>query len=275
MVTRKSSVEDHSVGSAYLLDTAGREAPARFGALSAMFDPGTIRHLEDRGVEPGWHCLEIGGGGGSIASWLSARVGPTGRVVATDIDTRFLETLKLPNLDVLRHDVACDPLPEAAFDLVHARLVLIHQKDKEKVLEKLIAALKPGGWLVDEEFDSFSASPDPAVSPGEVTLKTHLAMARLLADRGFERRYGRLLFGRLRAHGLVSTGAEARMFMVHRGTPGASLVRANYEQLRGEMIGAGYITGQEFDEDLARLDDPDFMMPSSILWAAWGRRPTA
>jgi SAM-dependent methyltransferase len=218
--------------------------------------------------------LEVGGGGGSIANWLSDRVGAAGRVVVTDLDTRFLETLKLPNLEVRRHNIACDPLPEAAFDLVHARLVLIHLTDKEKVLEKLITALKPGGWLVDEEFDSVSVPPDSTVSPGEVTLKTHLAMAQLMTERGFERRYGRLLFGRLRAHGLVSVGAEARMFMVERGTPGASLVRANYEQLREDMIRAGYITEPEFDEDLARLDHPDFMMPSSIMWAAWGRRPS-
>jgi 2-polyprenyl-3-methyl-5-hydroxy-6-metoxy-1,4-benzoquinol methylase len=274
MVTRKSSMEESSIDSSYLLDNAGSEAPARFGALSAMFDPGTIRHLEGRGVMPGWHCLEVGGGGGSIANWLSDRVGAAGRVVVTDLDTRFLETLKLPNLKVRRHNIACDPLPEAAFDLVHARLVLIHLTDKEKVLEKLITALKPGGWLVDEEFDSVSVPPDSTVSPGEVTLKTHLAMAQLMTERGFERRYGRLLFGRLRAHGLVSVGAEARMFMVERGTPGASLVRANYEQLREDMIRAGYITEPEFDEDLARLDHPDFMMPSSIMWAAWGRRPS-
>lgn len=237
-----------------------------------MFDPGTIRQLESREVRQGWHCLEIGGGGGSVASWLSDRVGASGRVVATDIDTRFLEPLKLPNLEVWRHNIVSDPLPESAFDLVHARLVLVHLPNKERVLEKLIAALKPGGWLVDEEFDSYSVPPDPMVSPYETLLKTHVAMARLMTDRGFERRYGRLLFGRFRAHGLVSVGAEARMFMVQRGAPGAWLVRANYEQLRETMIGAGYITAQEFEEDLARLDDPDFLMPSSIMWTAWGQR---
>ena len=129
----------------YLLDNAGKEAPERFTALSDMFDSGTIRHFESRDVGPGWHCLEVGGGGGSIASWLSHCVGATGHVVVTDIDTRFLESLKLPNLEVWRHNIVSDPLPETAFDLVHVRLVLVHIQDKEKVLEKLVAALKPGG----------------------------------------------------------------------------------------------------------------------------------
>ncbi len=48
---------------------------------------------------------------------------------------------------------------------------------------------------------------------------------------------------------------------------------ANFEQLREAMIEANYITPQQFDEDLARLNNPSSMMPSSILWSAWGKRP--
>jgi SAM-dependent methyltransferase len=262
-----------SAGFTYLLQNAGKEAPARFAALSALFDSGTIRHLEDRGVAPGWHCLEVGGGSGSIASWLADRVGPTGRVLTTDIDPRFLESLQLPNLEVRRHDIAADPLPKAAFDLVHSRLVLMHLPEREEALARMISALKPGGWLVDEEYDSYSMPPDPAVSPGEDLLKTQVAMMSLFDHRGMNRRFGRLLFGRLRAHGLVSVGAGARVFMLQGGSPGASIVRANYEQLRGALIEGNYITEQQLEADLARLDDPDFMMPSGILWAAWGRRP--
>ena len=257
----------------YLLDNAAKQAPARFRALSAMFDAGTIRHLEDRGVAPGWRCLEVGGGGGSVAKWLSTRVGEVGRVLVTDIDTRFLDDLKLFNLAVRRHDIVRDPLPKNAFDLVHARLVLVHVPEKERVLEKLIAALKPGGWLVDEEFDSLSVPPDPAVSPGEVVLQTQVAMGRLMADRGFQRRWGRLLCNRFRENGLVDVGVEGRMFMAQCGSPAAALLRANFEQLHEAMIAGGYVTAQQFEDDLARLEDSDFMMPSSILWSAWGCRP--
>ena len=256
----------------YVFGNADKETQARFAALSAMFDPGTIRHLEDRGVGRGWRCLEVGGGSGSIATWLADRVGPTGRVLVTDIDPRFLETLKLPNLEVRRHNIVSDPLPEKAFDLVHARLVLIHLSERDKVLKRMVAALKPGGWLVDEEFDSLSVSPDPTVSPGEVRLKTQFAVAKFMTDRGVERGLGRLLFGRLRALGLAAVGAEGRMFMWQCGSPGTALVRANFEQLRRPMIDGNYTTGHEIDQDLVQLDDPDFMMPSSIMWAAWGSR---
>ncbi|WP_433984037.1 methyltransferase domain-containing protein [Tunturiibacter empetritectus] len=203
---------------------------------------------------------------------LAARVGPAGHVLVTDIDPRFLESLQALNLEVRRHDIATDPLPEAAFDLVHSRLVLLHLPEREKALARMVAALKPGGWLVDEEFDS-SIDLVSSAYPEEVYSKTYVAMARTMDSRGVDRRFGRRLFGRLRAHGLVDVNAEGRTFMWHSGSSGVSLLRSNYEQLRSTMIDAGYITEADFNQDLAGLDDPGFMMPSPILWTAWGRRP--
>lgn len=248
-------------------------ASTRFAALADCFDAGTRRHLMNCGVASGWHCLEVGGGGGSIADWLGERVGAIGRVVVTDIDTRFLEPLKHPNVEVLQHDITCDPLPGGMFDLVHARMILIHLPERDAVLHRLAAALKPRGWLVCEEFDGESASPDAAVSPGEVVLKTHDAMRRISDDRRVDRRYGRLLFGQFRSLGLADVGAEGHMTMVQAGSPTARLLRASYELRRESMIAAGYISGEEFDADLARMETIDFMMPSPIMWSAWGRRP--
>jgi SAM-dependent methyltransferase len=267
----ESNAAWHSTNSAYVLDNAGKGAPERFAALADAFDLGTMRHLKDRGIAQGWRCLEVGGGGGSIATWLSARVGPSGRVIVTDIDPRYLESLKLPNLEVRRHDIVNDPLPEASFDLIHARLVLVHLPEREKVLTRLVAALKPGGWLVDEEFDSCLV-PDPTLSSVEVFSKTHRAMLRVMHDRGVETGFGRRLFGLLRALGLSDVGAEGRTSMWPSGSPGPSLMRSNYEQLRSAMIETGFITKKEFDQDLAGLDDPNFLVPSPLLWAAWGRR---
>jgi SAM-dependent methyltransferase len=257
----------------YLLSNASPQAPARFAALSAMFDSTTVRHLTSRGVAAGWHCLEVGGGGGSIASWLATQVGPSGRVLITDIDPRHLEALLLPNVEVRRHDVLNDPLPEAAFDLIHMRLVLVHLPDWRSVLTRLLTALKPGGWLVDEEFDSESIAADPNVGSGEVLLPTHVGVGRLMAGSGFDRRCGRRLFARLRQVGFVDVEAEGSVFMVQQGSPGAALLRANYEQLRGTLVEKGYVSDDQIADDLARLNEADFVMPSSIMWTACGRRP--
>src|SRR5262245_56024334 len=84
----------------YLLDNSWQRARERLDLLGACLDPVTIRHFERLGVAKGWQCWEVGGGGGSIAAWLCRRVGGAGRVVATDIDPRFLAALKEPNLEV-------------------------------------------------------------------------------------------------------------------------------------------------------------------------------
>jgi hypothetical protein len=138
----------------------------------------------------------------------------------------------------------------------------------------MVAALKPGGWLVDEEFDASSMPPNPAVNPGEVLLKTLTASRQVMQDRGADDRgFARRLFSLMKATELVQVAAEAYLSIWDFGSPGLSLLRANFEQLRGNMIDAGYITEEEFKEDLSRLDDPNFMMPSPIMWTAWGRRP--
>jgi ubiquinone/menaquinone biosynthesis C-methylase UbiE len=106
------------VNDGYTPDKSGIREGDRFSALEELFDAGTIQLLNERGVAGGWHCLEVGAGRGSIAAWLSERVGPTGRVIATDMNTRFLDTLQRPNLEVRRHNIVTDPLPEHEFDLV-------------------------------------------------------------------------------------------------------------------------------------------------------------
>jgi ubiquinone/menaquinone biosynthesis C-methylase UbiE len=77
----------------YAFDNALAVQRERLDTLQELFDPGTIRQLEARGVAPGWRCLEVGAGGGSIAEWLCDRVGPDGSVVATDLDTRWVAKL--------------------------------------------------------------------------------------------------------------------------------------------------------------------------------------
>ncbi len=260
------------VHSDYMLANKGKEARIRFAALAAIYDPQTIHHLETLRVASGWRCLEVGAGSGTIAKWLADRVGPTGHVLVTDVDTRFLEPLRSPTLDVRAHNIGSDPLPDAEFDLIHTRLVLMHVRERNIALARMVSSLKPGGWLLVEEYDSCSILPDPTLGSGEVLLQTHAAMLRLLEDGGVNRRYGRLLSGLLRESGLTSVGASAQLFMWQSGSPGIAMMRANFEQLREAMIEAKYITPQQFDEDLARLNDPSFMMPSTILWSAWGRR---
>ena len=130
----------------------------------------------------GWACWEIGAGGGSIASWLAKRVGPAGSVLATDIDPRFIPASELAQLEVARHDVTADAIPGARYHLIHARLVLSHLPQRGDVMVRLVQALRPGGWLVIEDFSgAFERGTEPVGPAGARFRKVHLALGEFLA----------------------------------------------------------------------------------------------
>lgn len=256
----------------YIFANAAQPTPDRFSGLASVFDPGTFRHLVSLGVRLGWQCLEVGGGGGSVGRWLSEQVGPSGHVLVTDLDTRHLGQLTQPNLTVQQHDITTDPLPAATFDLIHTRLVLLHLPQREQALARMVAALKPGGWLLAEEFDAQSMPSNPSLYPGERVLKLEEAQQQLMRERGADTTYGRRLPARLAAHGLVRVDAEGSVFFWRGGSAGAQVKRANYLQLRDAMLAAGYVSDEEFVEELRLLEDPTTVTLSPVLWSVWGQR---
>jgi SAM-dependent methyltransferase len=254
----------------YVFDNSAPEARARLAALAEVHDAGTIRHLLARGVADGWTCLEIGGGGGTITRWLSDRVGAHGYVLTTDVDTRLLETVGLPNVEVRRHDILTDPLPDATFDLAYARAVLEHLPDPDLALDRMVMALKPGGWLMVEDVEATSSG--LVREPIDRLSKTLLAMRRVIADAGADLGLGLTLGHRLRARGLMHVGHEGRVQLCRGNSAAARLARLNFEQLRVPILATG-VTAVEFEADLSRLDDDDFEWRSPTLWTAWGQRP--
>jgi ubiquinone/menaquinone biosynthesis C-methylase UbiE len=266
--------------SPYIFDNAAEaETAERFASLDALYNFRTFRFLETAGIGPGWRCLEVGGGSGSVAAWMAERVRPSGSVLVTDIDPRFIERSgrrKLANVELRRHDIGTDPLPEQAFDLIHARLVLQHVPQRQQALARLVAALKPRGWLVIEEFDGRivdRASATADAPEAERFRKMGRVLGRLMDDRGFDADWPRRLYGHLKAAGLTEVGMEGHLAVREGGSPGASLDAANYAQVRREAVAKGLITEAEIDAVLARLDAPDFAVFSSVMFTAWGRRP--
>ncbi len=264
-----------SVASTYLLDNASEKAGTRMDVLARLFDATTRRVLDSTGLAAGWRCLEVGGGGGSVARWMAERVGPAGTVLCTDLDTRIIERGRAAagaNLEVIRHDIATDALPANDFDLAHARLVLIHVLERERALENMVQSLKSGGWLVIEDFDSASVQPDVRVNRYETPLPTSEAVRKYLT-RNQDGYFGRRLHGRFRELGLVDVSAEARMVMFDRHNGGADLMRVNFEQIGADVIAAGLITQAQIDADLATLERDEFAIPSPILWSVIGKKP--
>jgi SAM-dependent methyltransferase len=251
--------------SRYVFDNAASESQSRMDQLSRIYDAETFGHLTRLGIAPGWKCLEVGAGGGSVAIWMANQVGPAGHVVATDIDSRYLSTVATPNLEVRQHDIVSDPLESDYYDVAHTRLVLSHIPEREVVLERLIAAVVPGGWLLLEEFDSRLMRLS--------TMRTYDALQLVMGNRGVDTEFGHNLPNLLVDLGLTSVGAKGHAFQWAGGSPFAELMTANFKQVRQAMLDTGTITSEEIDADLALLRDSRTLRPSPIMWTVWGRKP--
>lgn len=273
MQTSRDKQDTKSTTSDYVFDNADEHATRRYRELSALYDAQTIRHLERTGIESGWHCLEVGAGGGSIASWMCERVGNEGRVLATDIEPRFLRALPFNNLEVRQHDIRVDGIPESVFDLAHARLVLMHLLGREIALQRIIDSLKPGGWIVVEEFDVLSIFPDSSPQPWEEPMKISRAFYEVMTCRGIDMRYGRRLPQQLRNRGLVNVGAEGSMSIWQGDSPGTNMFKLSFEELTDSILRSGLVSEAEFKADLERLGQQDFRMLSPVMWTAWGQVP--
>ncbi|MBG7703420.1 methyltransferase domain-containing protein [Streptomyces sp. MC1] len=257
----------------YLLDNRQNEAGERFDAFTALFDPTTFRHLEGLGVGPGWRCWEVGAGGPSVVSWLAEKAGPTGRVVATDIDTSRLTAAVRPPVEVRVHDVGAEEPPGEGFDLVHARLVLVHVPDRERALRNMIKALRPGGRLLIEDADP---ALQPLTCPDEYGPEQRLAnrlrqgFRKLLADRGADLSYGRKLPRLLREAGL--RGVEADAYFPVASPACTALEAATVRQIRDRLVAAGLATDAEIDQHLANVETGTMDLATAPMISAWGRK---
>ncbi len=241
----------------------------RLARLEASADPGTVQCLESLGITEGWRCLEVGAGRGSIAEWLCHRVAPSGTVVATDLETKFLKAIDVPNLEVRQHDIAADELEHSAFDLVHARKVLEWLADPDAALERMAAALRPGGWLVVEDPDHFSLSHVSGIDPDRFRhgyAKFHEAMT----SSGFNPTLGIHLTDKLRGVGLIDVGLSGSSGE-WTGDPSGWLMV--FRRFRDQVVELGLLSAEEADRFLDDIRTPEFRAITAIHFRAWGRRP--
>lgn len=249
----------------YVHDCAWHAEGERLTLLERWCDPWTTRHLEALGVGHGWTCLEVGAGAGSIARWLSDRVGPVGHVIAADIDTRFVQDLTSPNLEVRQHDVRSEDFPAQCFDLIHTRAVLFHLPARVDVMRRMVSWLKPGGWLLVEEADCYAG----LASPNQPWVKFWQAYD---AIPQVDARCGRALPREVQALGLEDVGLEINVGAVRGGTELARWHNLTCESLRPALVATGAISDSELDDVCAALDGQEFLEPGYVVVAVSGRK---
>jgi SAM-dependent methyltransferase len=255
----------------YVFDNDDPHATEQHRCLVDMLDPLTNRQLSAIGVAPGWRCLEVGGGGGSTARWLSERVERSGEVVVTDIRPGRL--VDGGNLRVRCHDIVRDNLEEDAFDLVHVRAVLFHLPQRDAVVRKLVRAVKPGGWL---QIDDFDLSHWPGLQFADdhqqaVYERYRMALNALFEHAGAELGWGARISHSLWAEGLTEIDHDVEVPIWRAHTPGADLMYNHTFQLRDRLLLEG-LTEDDLIDLRVVLRDSRYRGQGFGLHSAYGRR---
>ena len=259
----------------YRLAAACREAAEdeRLTLLEQLYDPVSRRRRAL--VEQGWRCLEVGAGRGSMAVWLAEQVGPAGQVVVTDIDTRYLQRLDLPNLEVLEHNILDDSLEvlgPGSFDLVCSRLTLFHLVGRQEVaIRQMTECLRPGGWLIDEDADWGTAAP---IDPTHSLYGGYQRVWRngdWWTSRGYDKAFGQKLPALFERCGLQDIRHEAATEVVRGGSPWARWWAVTLEVI-DELGGGRESDDHELEVMTNALADPTVWILRELLHACWGRR---
>lgn len=149
----------------YRIETMGFDPPKspanRFDQAAAAWDDKPQRVILARRVAEaiqstlplhnGMTALEYGCGTGLVCRALSPLLG---QVTALDTSSNMLEQLQnrldeegIANISPLLHDLTEAPLADGPFDLIMSSMVLHHIADLPSLTARLLALLRPGGWL--------------------------------------------------------------------------------------------------------------------------------
>lgn len=122
------------------------------------------RAIDALGLRPGQVVADVGAGSGYYTVRLSRAVGPSGRVIASDLQPEMLSLLerrlkkeRLTNVELVRAAESDPRLPAGACDLVLLVDVYHELAQPQAVLRAIKASLAPGGRLVLVEFRKESA----------------------------------------------------------------------------------------------------------------------
>lgn len=238
----------------YIFDNKSEDREyRRLQLVEAANDPTTVSLLGETAIQPGWHCLELGAGAGSILRWLGSRVGPTGLAVGVDKNTAYLHDYHFPPFRIYQGSFLDIPLNQS-FDLIHARYVLIHNKEDLAILKKMFSVLKDGGWAIFEEPDFTSAR---LSDQGQNTpqARVNRAMCRMFVNVGLDPGYALRLPPKLETVGFHIARAQSLMHLCPGNSPMAKVMGESALVLEQEYCNTGLCSPQDIQRYVTLTQD--------------------
>ena len=153
--------------------------------------------FEAMGVAEGSRVADLGAGSGFFTVRLARAVGPTGRVIAVDIDKKRLKTIrksmkkgKLTNIEVIRGEPDNPHLPPNSLDAILISNAYHHVNEHRSMLAHMRRALKPEGRMVILDYDRTYDTDRPGAETRKEQTEKHEIGSNLvqeeLREAGFE-----------------------------------------------------------------------------------------
>jgi len=263
---------DAEDASTYSFSNTARDGE-QLDLLGEILDGHSIDVLTRAGIAAGWRCLDVGPGGGSLTTWMAEQVGPTGHVTALDLETHLLTPRE--NLTIVKGDVRTTALPDG-LDLGHFRQVNVHLAERIDVLDKTVAALKPGGLLVTTDWDATAPRRTLVwVRGGNAAQAFHAFQATFLSileDNGADLGWAHRAPIAFTEAGLVDVEATVHSRLWAGGTAGCLLHVSNSLQLEDQLIARG-MTLEQLEVFRAAMRDPQTLIYGYETVTTTGRRP--
>ncbi|MFG2940462.1 class I SAM-dependent methyltransferase [Streptomyces sp. NPDC048282] len=244
---------------------AGEGERIDVGALA--YDDLTLARLRALGAGPGWRCLDVGAGTGTVSRRLLEEAG-VDSVLAVDRDVRFLG--ERPGLDVLEADVTAPGVVRGRFRLVHARFVLMHLPEHERLISTLAELVEPGGVLVLGDAVDLTSDRTPDTPYTTVMRAMWQGLrATIGTDVSWVPSYPHLL----RAAGLGSVAAEIHVPPLLPGSPISRFWADTWERSRTAMLATGLVDDAAVDAAVRYLASDECAALSAGMLTAWGWKP--
>lgn len=257
----------HYGEAAFPPEQEGEDRRIDLGALA--YDDVTLARLKQLGVGPGWHCLDIGAGTGTVARGLLHQAGVTA-VVAVDRDVRFLTARPVPGLTALQADITDPDFDPGRFRLVHARFVLMHLHARLRMIAKLDSLVAPGGVLVLSDAIDLTTATAPTTPYVQVMRAMWQALRDTIGtDVTWVPGYPHLL----QSVGLTSVGAEIHVPPLLPGSPISRFWAGTWDRARAAIVATGQVDDATIDAAIRYLDSPDCAGLSPGMITAWGWKP--